>query len=145
VRAAVFDFEWIDTSLEGAIGGRREDEQQRLRELDKRLRRELADSGRFLLIDTAPVAEQAQHSNLQACGGCDARMARALGAQLTITGTVQKVSNLILNINVYTRDAETGRLLAVSSADMRGNTKESWSRTLDWLVKNRLFADEAGR
>jgi Protein of unknown function (DUF2380) len=142
VPAAVFDFEWIDTSLEGGMNGLRADEQERLRMLGERLRRELAESGRFELVDIAPNAEQARHSNLQACGGCDARMARELGAKLAITGTVQKVSNLILNINIYTRDAATGRLLAVSSADMRGNTEESWFRTLDWIVKNRLLADE---
>ncbi len=145
VRAAVFDFEWIDTSLEGAMGGLRQDEQQRLQELGERLRRALAASGRFEPVDITPVAEEARHLNLQACGGCDARLARGLGAQLAITGTVQKVSNLILNINIYTRDATTGRLIAVSSADMRGNTEESWFRTLDWLVKNRLLAEDTSR
>ena len=145
MRAAVFDFEWIDTSLEGAMGGLRQDEQQRLQALGERLRRELAASGRFEPVDITPVADEARQSNFRACGGCDAHMARTLGAQLAITGTVQKVSNLILNINIYTRDTETGRLLAVSSADMRGNTEESWFRTLDWLVKNRLLADNAAR
>ena len=145
VRAAVFDFEWIDTSLEGATGGLRQDEQARLHALGERLRRELTASGRFELVDTTPLEDAARQSNLQACGGCDAHMAKALGAAIAITGTVQKVSNLILNINIYTRDAETGRLLTVSSADMRGNTDESWSRTLDWLVKNRLLAQDAAR
>jgi hypothetical protein len=27
---------------------------------------------------------------------------------------------------------------------MRGNTDESWSRTLDWLVRNRLLAPNYG-
>ena len=35
------------------------------------------------------------------CGGCDMRLARRIGAELAITGTVQKVSNLILNMNIY--------------------------------------------
>ncbi|MBV8448620.1 MAG: DUF3280 domain-containing protein [Hyphomicrobiales bacterium] len=142
VSAAVFDFEWIDTSLEGASGAVRQDEQDRLRRLGERLRQELEASGRFKIIDIAPVAEEARHANLQACGGCDAGMARTLGAKLAITGMVQKVSNLILNINIYTRDAETGRVLATASADMRGNTEESWFRTLDWLVRNRVLAQE---
>ena len=30
------------------------------------------------------------------------------------------------------------------SADMRGNTDETWSRTLDWLVRNRLLAPAYG-
>jgi hypothetical protein len=141
-RAAVFDFEWIDTSLEGGMNGLRQDEQERLHMLGERLRRELAESGRFEIVDIAPVADEARHSNLQACGGCEASMARALGAKLAITATVQKVSNLILNINIYTHDADTGRLLFAASADMRGNTDESWFRTLDWIVRNRLLADQ---
>jgi uncharacterized protein YeeX (DUF496 family) len=58
--------------------------------------------------------------------------------------TVQKVSNLILNINIYVRDASSGATIAAMSADMRGNTDESWSRTLDWLVRNRLLAPDYG-
>jgi hypothetical protein len=30
------------------------------------------------------------------------------------------------------------------SADMRGNTDQTWSRTLDWLVRNRLLAPGYG-
>ena len=65
-------------------------------------------------------------------------------AELTITGTVQKVANLILNMNIYVRDASSGATIAAMSADMRGNTDETWSRTLDWLVRNRLLAPGHG-
>src|SRR5262249_24111901 len=68
---AVFDFELIDTSLEGAIRGARPDEQERLARLSDRLRQLLRDSGRFSLVDIAPIAVEAQASNLQACGGCE--------------------------------------------------------------------------
>jgi hypothetical protein len=142
LRAAVFEFEWIDTSLEGDLNGSRPDEQQRLHHMAERLRRELAESGRYRIVDIGPKAGEASGSNLQACGGCDADLAKALGAQLAITGTVQKVSNLILNVNIYGRDADTGRLIFGGSADMRGNTDESWFRALDWIVKNRLLADQ---
>ena len=135
---AVFDFELIDTSLEGAIRGARLDEQERLARLSDQLRQLLRDSGRFSLVDITPIANEAQASNRQACGGCDIRLARRMGAELAITGTVQKVSNLILNMNIYVRDASSGATTAAMSADMRGNTDETWSRTLDWLVRNRL-------
>ena len=91
-------------------------------------------------MDIAPKAAEAHARNLRACGGCDADFARELGAQLSITGTVQKVSNLILNVNIYARDAASGRLVAAASADMRGNTDESWFRTLDFIVKNQILA-----
>jgi Protein of unknown function (DUF2380) len=38
------------------------------------------------------------------------------------------------------RDADTGKLVAGMSVDMRGNTQESWSRALNYLVVNRLLA-----
>jgi len=81
---------------------------------------------------------------LQACGGCDVQYAQKLGADLAITGVVQKVSNLILNINIYLRDVHTGRLVTAVSADMRGNTDESWSRATNYLVRNRLLAPHYG-
>ena len=141
---AVFDFELIDTSLEGELKGARADEQARLTRLSDQLRQRLEESGRFSLVDIAPIADEARASNLQACGGCDARLARRVGAEIAITGTVQKVSNLILNMNIYVRDAASGRTVAAMSADMRGNTDESWSRTLDWLLRNRLLAPGYG-
>ena len=141
---AVFNFELVDTSLEGAVRGARADEQERLARTSDQLRGLLRDSCRFSLVDLTPIASEAQASNLQACGGCDMRLARRIGAALAITGTVQKVSNLILNMNIYVRDASSGATIAAMSADMRGNTDESWSRTLDWLVRNRLLAPGYG-
>jgi hypothetical protein len=112
--------------------------------VSSRLREKLKDSGRFSLVDIAPVAAEARASNLQGCGGCDTRLAGRVGAELSITGTVQKVSNLILNMNIYVREASSGATLAAMSADMRGNTDESWFRTLDWLIRNRLLAPDYG-
>ena len=50
----------------------------------------------------------------------------------------------ILNMNIYVRDASSGAAVTAMSADMRGNTDESWSRTLDWLIRNRLLAPGYG-
>ena len=86
----------------------------------------------------------AHASNLQACGGCDIRLAEELGADLAMTGVVQKVSNLILNINIFLRDVHTGKLVAAASTDMRGNTDESWTRATSYLVRNRLLAPNYG-
>ena len=61
-----------------------------------------------------------------------------------MTGWVQKVSNLILNMNIVVRDAKTGQVILSKSVDMRGNTDESWSRALDWLVDRYLLAPGVG-
>lgn len=143
-KVAVFDFELIDTSLEGEMGGPRAGEQDRLMRAGQQLRKELAESGKFKVLDIAPVSAAAHGSNLQACGGCDVQLALKLGADLAMTGVVQKVSALILNISVYVRDAHTGRLIAPMSVDMRGNTDESWSRAMSYLIRNRLLAPNYG-
>jgi len=135
---AVFDFELIDTSLEGEMNGPRADEQRRIADISRQLRGALAADGGLRVVDLGSVQARAHAVHLQECGGCDGDLAAAAGARLSITGTVQKVSNLILNMSIYVRDVASGRVLAAMNADMRGNTNESWSRTLDWLVRNRL-------
>ena len=143
-QVAVFDFELVDTSLQGEVDGPRSDEQGRLMRAGDQVRKALAESGRFTVLDIAPVNVAAHGSNLQACGGCEVALGRQLGADLVITGTVQKVSNLILNINFYLRDVHTGQLVTAMSADMRGNTDESWTRAADYLLRNRLLAPNYG-
>ena len=108
------------------------------------MRKELGESGKFQIVDISPVNAAAHQSNLQACGGCDVKLAQQLDADLEITGVVQKVSNLILNISLYLRDVHTGRLVAAVNADMRGNTDESWSRATRYLVRERLLAPNYG-
>ncbi len=139
-RAVVFDFELIDTSLEGEMAGARSDESRRLEIISDLLRQRLAESGRYAVVDQTPATERiAAAGHIFGCNGCEAAIARALGAELAITGTVQKVSNLILNINVYMRDAHSGQKLRAMSVDIRGNTDRSWSRGLNYLVRNRLL------
>ena len=144
LKAAVFDFELFDTSLEGEMKGPQADEQRRLRDVTEQLRKGLTDAGKFVVLDIAPVNAAAHASNLQACGGCDVEFAQRLGADLGITGQVQKVSALILNMNIYLRDAHTGQLIKAMSADFRSNTDESWSRTMSYLLRNRLLAPNYG-
>jgi hypothetical protein len=143
-KLAVFDFELIDTSLPGEFYGSKPEEARLLR-ISEQLRKELTESGRFQVLDIAPVRDAARHANLQACGGCDLKLAGELGAELEITGMVQKVSNLIINLNIYLRDVKTGTMITAASADMRGNTDESWSRTMSYLIRNRLLAPNYGK
>lgn len=144
-KAAVFDFELIDSSLEGQMTGSHADEQRRVERISDQLREGLAKSGQYQLVDIAPLREKARDSNLQECGGCDVDFAKQVGADLAITGTVQKVSNLILNMNIYVRDAHTGHSVVAMSADFRSNTDESWTRTMSYLLRNRLLAPNYGR
>ncbi len=137
---AVLDFELVDTSLEGASLGVDEAETVRLRLISDLLRDLLAKSGKYRVVDTAPAAEKIADAGLiHGCNGCEITIAKSLDADRVITGTVQKVSTLILSVNIYERDVATGEMLQVATAQIRGNTDQSWSRGVKWLVKNRLL------
>jgi hypothetical protein len=134
-RLALFPFELINTSLEPT----RPDEAARLQALLRQAGERLAAAG-YQLVDTTPVAQQvAGIGSLQGCNGCDLDLARQLGADLAGVGWVQKVSNLILNLNLQVRDVATGQVVAAGSVDIRSNTDESWRRGLLYLLDNRIL------
>jgi hypothetical protein len=144
-KLAVFDFELLDTSLEGEMRGPQADERDRLFRISDLVRRRLAESGKFQLLDISPVKAAAEGSNLQACGGCDVQYAQRIGADLVITGVMKKISTLILNLTIFVRDVHTGQLITAMNADFRGNTDESWTRATNYLIRNRLLEPNFGR
>ena len=144
-KVAVFDFELLDTSLEGEMRGPQADEHARLILISDQVRRKMAESGRFTVLDIAPVKAAADSSNLQSCGGCDVQFAEKIGADLAVTGVMRKISTLILNLIIFVRDARTGQLITAMNADFRGNTDESWTRATSYLIRNRLLAPNYGR
>ncbi len=135
-RIAVFDFHLNNTSPAASTP----EEMARLRRLDGQLREGL--QGRYALVDMAPVQGQlARVDSIRGCNGCELAMARDLGAQQVAYGWVQKVSNLILNVNLVVEDAATGKTLHADSVDIRGNTDESWTRGLRYLLRERMFRE----
>ncbi|HEX2939699.1 MAG TPA: DUF3280 domain-containing protein [Rhodopila sp.] len=136
VPTAVFGFELDDTSLQAPLPA----EKARLKMLDTQLLHILAKSGCCKVIPA--TADQASQADLWNCNGCDVDLARKLDARISVVGWVQKVSNLILNINVAARSVATGKVIEEGSVDIRGNTDESWSRGLSYLMRNRLHPSD---
>ena len=94
----------------------------------------VVDTSRANELDS-PHARFAAEGLFRECPGCEAEVAAQLGADLSMGCLVQKVSNLILNINYYIRDAKTENLLAQYTAAIRGNTDQTWTRSALWLLK----------
>lgn len=83
--------------------------------------------------------EVAETADLRACGGCTDTFGQKVGASATFVGEVQKVSNLILNMNVYYKPLDGNAREQAYSVDLRGNTDESFDRGIKYLVKNQLL------
>ena len=136
-RVAFFGFQLINTSLQSTTS----EEEQRIRMLDEAFRQKLDSSGRFKIVPIPPDLREeiAAAPEISNCNGCERDFARKAGADWAAWGTVQKVSNLILNINVYMEDVREKKMEFVKSVDIRGNTDESWRHGLDYMLRHYLF------
>jgi Protein of unknown function (DUF2380) len=121
----------------------------RLAMISRRLREAFVRERFYEVIDPAPVAALIEATrktqNVLDCTGCDVEIARAAGVDRMLLGWVQKVSNLILNINIEVREATGGKPVLVKSVDLRGNTDQSWQRGIDYLVRDMVEKRQGNR
>ncbi|MEE3626585.1 DUF3280 domain-containing protein [Nitrospirillum sp. BR 11752] len=135
---AVFDVQFVNTSPADTTS----EETARVARLGAALRAALARSGRYTLVDMAPwAAALAAKPAPRDCPPCALEIAGRAGATVAVIAWVQKVSNLILNLNISIRDAATGQVLKGGSVDIRGNTDESWDRGLRFLLEEHVFEE----
>ncbi len=136
-RLADFGFDMDNTSPAATTP----EETARLGRLDVQLADALQKSGQYQLVDIAKPAAALRAStvNIRDCNGCELPIAQKANATLVAYGWVQKVSNLILNINLVIEDAKTGKQIGGGSVDIRGNTDESWSRGLHFLIEEHVL------
>ena len=137
LKLAFFGFELINTSLQPTS----DSEKQRLVMVGNTLRQMLADSGHYevLPLTNALKTKIERSGTITGCNGCQIEWAREAGADFAVWGTVQKVSNLILNENVYIDDVRSGSRYFSQSVDIRGNTDESWVRGMRYLLRYYLL------
>ena len=93
------------------------------------------------MVETAPSLElqrtlQAQQEFLYRCDDCAEQVGRLLGADLVMATWVQKVSELILNMNLQVYDVKTQKVVFSKSVDIRGNDDLSWTRGIRFLVRD---------
>ena len=140
-RMASFGLELISTSLEPVQPA----ETARIEALARQLSADLSTRG-YTLVDMAPVQARIDATtSLQDCPTCELDLAKQVGADYAVLGWVQKVSNLILNVNLQLHEVATGKLLRAGSADIRGNTDESWRRGLRYVLAHRIFPADKPR
>ncbi len=125
------------------------EKEARLAMVSQRLRETLIKEKLYNVIDSAPVAQliraEAERQSLLGCNGCELDIARKAGADRILLAWVQKVSNLILNINIEIRDATTGNAVLAKSVDIRGNTDQSWQRGIDFMVRDMVEKKQGNR
>jgi hypothetical protein len=143
---AVLPFELIDEQHELAPA---HVEYARLPVITRQLSDALQSNGLYRVLDTGAarpmIDDLAARQNLRDCNGCELDIGKALKADRVLVGWVQKVSNLILNINIRIEDVSSGATVLQKSVDIRGNTDDSWRRGVDALVRDMVEKGQRGR
>ena len=132
------DFELVNEMRDYETEASRAAQLQRLTLISDALRKEFDQRGMYRIVDNAAaaklIAEQKARQDLRNCNGCELDIGRALDADLIILAWVQKVSNLILNVNIEVKDVASGKTLYTKSVDLRGNTDKSWLRGIHYML-----------
>lgn len=137
---ALMEFELIDEMSAFSNEQTQRENDRRIALITAELAKELQARGMYRVVDPAPAAEligklKASYE-LRQCNGCEIDIGKALGAERIALCWVQKVSNLILNIDIDVRDVATGETVYAKSVDIRGNTDQAWLRGVRRLVDN---------
>jgi hypothetical protein len=144
VKLAVFDFELKDFSGGAGIIPESDEDREQLRLATETVRRLLVESGRYSLVDvSAADAPDVRAHSLRQCDGCDAAIARQLGADQSLVGIVTRITRTDYAVTFKIRDTRTGALIAVEQTDLRIGANYSWNRGAAWLIKNRLLEKQA--
>jgi Protein of unknown function (DUF2380) len=131
--------EWVPTT---------DAERRRLAKIEETFKSMLEASGKYTFVPVSPSIQERidKDQRMGRCAGCEIQYGKDIGVSQVAWIEVQKVSELILNINVYMSNVESGQPIFVKSVDLRGNTDESWQHSINFLVKRYILnPDQSGR
>ena len=139
-KVAIFPFDIRDVEIEGDLMAKPKDyDLARMKLVASELKLLMEKSGTYEVVDLAPFAADVEKASpFSTCNGCEAELGKKVGADLAVTGYVDKLSDSLISLQVYARDTATGEVKKTMAAEIRGNTDELWLHGIRWLWKNRF-------
>jgi Protein of unknown function (DUF2380) len=144
IGVAVFDFELEDTSAATVATGVAAVDAATLADVTTGVRELLAQSGRYRVVDVSGANVDAVNKHaLRDCGGCEAPIARQLGADQSLIGVVRRVSRTEYTIGFQIRDARTGDVVSRGDSGLRMGADYSWRRGAEHLIRDRVLENQS--
>jgi len=140
IKIAVFDFELDDFSGAAGIAGDNSADLAHLDRATSEVRRLIAQSGRYDLVDVAGAeGDGVKSRSLRQCNGCEAAIALKLGADQSFVGVVRRISRTEYAVQFQIRDARTGAIILARQSDLRIGADYSWNRGAAALISSSLL------
>jgi len=145
-KAIIFPFDLIDQQQQFEIGlmpkGLDPEDKRRLGVITDELTRLIKESGRYEVLDPAPIAKDIEDkAPIYKCNGCEDDLAKKIGADIAFIGTVRKASDVLFTVSIYVRDVAGEKVIHQGSSEIYGNTDKMWLRAVNYIVDRRLYAD----
>ena len=143
-KIAIFAFELNDKSAGGGIIAQDAIDTENLKISTDEARRMLSASGRYSLIDaSSAAADVVSAGGIQHCDGCEAPLAKKLGADQSMAGIITRVNRTEYTMQILVRDAQTGAVVSNAFTGLRMGANYAWPRGVKWLMDNRILAQRA--
>ncbi len=122
------------------------EDKRRLEIITAELAKLVKDSGRYEVVDSAPIAKEIDDkSPMYKCNGCEDDLAKKVGADVAFIGTVRKASDVLFTVSIYVRDVANQKVINQGSSEIYGNTDKMWLRAVNYIVDRRLYADKGAK
>ena len=122
------------------------EDKRRLEVITAELTKLIKDSGRYEVVDSAPIAKEIDDkSPMYKCNGCEDDLAKKVGADVAFIGTVRKASDVLFTVSIYVRDVANQKVINQGSSEIYGNTDKMWLRAVNYIVDRRLYADKGAK
>jgi Protein of unknown function (DUF2380) len=140
VKLALFAFELDDRSAAGGLIAKDAIDDGNLGKATEEARKALTASGRYEVVDTAPVAsEMASAGGVQRCNGCEAALGERLGAERSMVGLFARVSRTEYTLQIVVRDTRTGAILSNAFSGLRMGANYAWPRAVASLINDKIL------
>lgn len=140
IKIAVFAFELEDVTPAASYLNEATSSASSLERATAAARQELASTGRYQIVDVDGAAERSATTKaLRNCDGCEAVIARKLGAQQSMIGIVRRATQTDYYVTVILRDARSGKVIDEQGANFAGG-EEGWASGARMLIRHQVLA-----
>jgi hypothetical protein len=139
-KVAVFPFDFQDAQQAGQLFPETdENDVRRLKLIADELKSLMRKDPKYEVVDlTAQEKEVEAAAPFNKCDACEVPIAKKAGADLAVTGYVDKLSNASISLRLVARDTHTGKLTKTMQALINGNTDDLWLHGVSYLWRNRF-------
>lgn len=141
-RVLLLDMQFDSSATAGQSKAMEKADRARLAKVAKRLTQRFAASPDYDVVVAPEISREIADYNLGACGRCELMLGKKAGADFVMVGSVQKLSAMLMNVQVIVYSVADGGAVAAGGGVIHSNTDADWMRAIDRIAGQKLGLPE---